>query len=535
MADAALGIAGVALAIPGVVDLLFKYAEWIRERTKVYRNAKGVWEEMGQFAGNLASGELGDWVKLAGSFCTQRGGDTVLKNSLELNLRKLAAHVAETKLFLERNHPGHVFERLLFTVSGERRARELNRNLAQDKQELAQILVINYIHTQQFPNTLLLTAEDLVFYQSYGYHPIPGTSNLFTARGDLRDQKGAYRETDLITERFAPEENVSADTLQAIARLIYRHPSRKGTEPTDGLRGSLPCLGYQMEPVPQLVFLRPKGTLTPLHTLIAADQDASRQPLDVRFQLARSLSEAVLGVHVQGLVHKNIRTDTILVVEPPDPSGRGDESAGGGGGGGGGTKKKREAYLTNWHLLREASGATTMSGGTQWVQDIYRHPRRQGQHVQEKYNICHDIYSLGVCLLEIGLWEPLIRRPSNDDDDESAGRAPAGVSDLFKAAAGVAGAGADSDQEMRRKLRHPRAVQGMLIALARQNLPQRMGRGYCRLVVACLTVLDGTTGGGGGFRDSADVDWRAMTRTEQGVAFRDFILSFFADASVIFE
>lgn len=40
--------------------------------------------------------------------------------------------------------------------------------------------------------------------------------------------------------------------------------------------------------------------------------------------------------------------------------------------------------------------------------DIYRHPKRQGLQLDERYNMKHDIYSLGVCLLEIGLWEPFI-------------------------------------------------------------------------------------------------------------------------------
>ncbi|KAK7976242.1 hypothetical protein PG989_014705 [Apiospora arundinis] len=29
--------------MPGVLDLMFRYSHWIRERTQVYRNAKGVW------------------------------------------------------------------------------------------------------------------------------------------------------------------------------------------------------------------------------------------------------------------------------------------------------------------------------------------------------------------------------------------------------------------------------------------------------------------------------------------------------------
>lgn len=32
-----------------------------------------------------------------------------------------------------------------------------------------------------------------------------------------------------------------------------------------------------------------------------------------------------------------------------------------------------------------------------------------GEFPAEAYKMQHDIYSLGVCLLEIGLWEPLVK------------------------------------------------------------------------------------------------------------------------------
>ncbi|KAF5568229.1 serine threonine kinase 33 [Fusarium phyllophilum] len=42
-----------------------------------------------------------------------------------------------------------------------------------------------------------------------------------------------------------------------------------------------------------------------------------------------------------------------------------------------------------------------------WDYDIYRHPKRQGLHPQSRYTMNHDLYSLGVVLLELGLWRPL--------------------------------------------------------------------------------------------------------------------------------
>jgi hypothetical protein len=39
----------------------------------------------------------------------------------------------------------------------------------------------------------------------------------------------------------------------------------------------------------------------------------------------------------------------------------------------------------------------------------YRHPQRWGEKVKWPFTMLHDIYSLGVVLLEIGLWQSLIK------------------------------------------------------------------------------------------------------------------------------
>jgi len=55
-----------------------------------------------------------------------------------------------------------------------------------------------------------------------------------------------------------------------------------------------------------------------------------------------------------------------------------------------------DIYLTNWRLLRGVSGPTVQSDGSQWTENIYRHPNLQGLQMEERYNIGHDVYSLGV-------------------------------------------------------------------------------------------------------------------------------------------
>lgn len=84
--------------------------------------------------------------------------------------------------------------------------------------------------------------------------------------------------------------------------------------------------------------------------------------------------------------------------------------------------------------------------------DIYRHPDRQGQPM-ETFKKIHDIYALGVVLLEIGLWEPAIKFQK----------------DMFSTAT------------------NPRAVKEQLIKYAQRRLDSRVGLKYKNIVIKCLT------------------------------------------------
>lgn len=509
-----VGVAGVALAIPGVVDLLFQYGEWIWDRIQTFQNAKGVWVDLGQFGWSLSKGEVNGLVLAAKSFYLDEGCDPGLKNSLEIQLRRLYSDIDAARSFLEGQDPVGLFGRAIFTISGARRAKELNKILRAHQSGLIQTLSLGDIKARRISDELLLTSKRFRRYESFNYQAVPYTLHLFVARGDYRDQplEGPYREVSIVVERYTTNDQVPEDILKEIASFLhYRLPENARLQSKEVLqRGILTCLGYQMQPTPELIFELPKGFHNPqtLQTLIAADQGVAHHPLDFRFRLARQLSEAVLRVNAANLVHKNIRTETILVLQPNNlPSDEESRNAAGFG----------DVYLTNWRLLRDTSGPTIQSVGNSWTEDLYRHPKRQGLHVQERYNMGHDIYSLGVCLLEIGLWDALVQTRTADGQPR--------VSQLFRAAAKVEGYN-DPEAELRKKLDRPTEVKNTLLQLAKDNLPPRMGLGYYRLVTACLTGLDQPSGFG------AEVDFTKMNLVEQGVAFKDLVLSFFADMSL---
>ena len=170
-----------------------------------------------------------------------------------------------------------------------------------------------------------------------------------------------------------------------------------------------------------------------------------------RFQLAKQLAKSISYVHTLDFVHKNIRPETVLGFETSD-------SAFG------------LFFLVGFEKVRTADGRTRRSGDSAWEKNLYRHPYRQGLSPEDIYTMQHDIYSLGVCLLEVGMWESFVLY-------EDGVTAP-----LPAPALGIT---LDSPE-----FRQPVLMKENLIALAKHDLPKRMGERYKEVVVNCLTCLD---------------------------------------------
>jgi hypothetical protein len=106
--------------------------------------------------------------------------------------------------------------------------------------------------------------------------------------------------------------------------------------------------------------------------------------LTERMKLARQLAAAVSHINNYEFVHKNIRPENLIGFN-----------------------------LIGFQQVRTVNDQTYSRGDDAWDRDLYRHPDRQGQNPQEKYNISHNMYSLGVCLLEIGVWSPFVEHTAD--------------------------------------------------------------------------------------------------------------------------
>jgi serine/threonine protein kinase len=284
---------------------------------------------------------------------------------------------------------------------------------------------------------------------------------------------------------FGKRDNGSSDVIldhitcpvQANTRILkknIRNLARKLSHTDPITFGLLSCKGVVEQGLSQnrhngftMVFRVPREYSEPQSLrswLLSGDSSHS---LSDRFRIATQLAQSVGYVHTFGFVHKNVLPETILIFKSSEST-------------------IGSVSLVGFGNFRDAEGGTLRSGDTLWEKNIYRHPRRQGQTPQDDYIMQHDIYSLGVCLLELGLWESFVVYEGNHTVPSP--------STLVRFAEN----GLDSQQ--------PSLIMDHLVSMTRELLPRRMGTIYSKVVETCLTCLDDDNADFGNEQEFVDAD-----------------------------
>jgi serine/threonine protein kinase len=229
------------------------------------------------------------------------------------------------------------------------------------------------------------------------------------------------------------------------------------------------------------------GQLSSIDILYQTPKDSS-QPTSLRellldqkpvsvsaiMRLVKQLVRSVSYIHACNFVHKNIRPENIIVFQGPNsPLG--------------------STFLLGFSHFRNTNFQTNLIGDPAWHRNLYRHPQRQGTLVQDRYVMQHDIYSLGVCLLEIGLWKPFVWYPISGEHGEPV---PGLVLEFKLSDAQFATVGSAASL----------GIKEHLVELAKNNLPSRLGDMYTEIVLACLNCLDPENEEFGSVKDLVDGD-----------------------------
>ncbi|PVH93642.1 hypothetical protein DM02DRAFT_676715 [Periconia macrospinosa] len=258
-----------------------------------------------------------------------------------------------------------------------------------------------------------------------------------------------YLERPLLVEfrSYAPEktepvplEDRTKDRVEMLAHLLLQ---RK-----DSVFHTLSCEGWVLDAQENQVaflFAIPDGMKgMPFSLLRLYELQALRPSLGERLRLAKSLACSICELQLVKWVHKSFRSENILFF----PRAQGAQEAS--------IEKDRVGISQPWVMGFEFSRPELdFSSGRpdkDIARDVYRHPERQ-QRPQRPFSKIHDIYGLGVVLLEIGLWRPVL----------------------------------SLERDGFRRVNDPFTIQSYLVKKAEKSLPLQVGEHYKQVVVRCLT------------------------------------------------
>ena len=193
-------------------------------------------------------------------------------------------------------------------------------------------------------------------------------------------------------------------------------------------------------------------------------RNRTKPSLNFRINLCNQLATAVLQTMTLALVHKNIRPENILLL--PAESSAGTISG-----------STPAVVLTGWQYARQVEhGVTNFRGETTLQRKVYQHPERQVVEAERKYTMAHDLYSLGVCMVEMLTWESLLL--ATEPPTMSANFITA-----FKSL--------DLQEDIAEPYtKHAEQIQQTLIHMCDQQIPVVAGEKMARLVKDFLTCLD---------------------------------------------
>jgi hypothetical protein len=294
-----------------------------------------------------------------------------------------------------------------------------------------------------------------------------------TAKAGSRGAGGGTTQWFIIDSlpcRPGSEQVLSGDVRELARKLSRAEPLTFGLLNCKGAMRMMDPTGRHLQGF-DLILRIPDGMeiLQSLRQVLLNAEANAHMSLTRRMRIAQQLAKSISYVHTFKFVHKNVCPESVLIFEDLD-------------------SKRSAAFLVGFDNFRSADGGTLMMGDQRWERNIYRHPERQGDIPENQYRMQHDIYSLGVCLLEIGMWESFVEYTKEDNPQPTHSKAYREFMSWVSDAAGTrerqpAGSAAYMSFVAYK-------LKDYLVKMAKERLPQRMGDRYAEVVETCLTCLD---------------------------------------------
>ncbi|KAK4493823.1 hypothetical protein PRZ48_015008 [Zasmidium cellare] len=231
--------------------------------------------------------------------------------------------------------------------------------------------------------------------------------------------RGNFR---VVTERRKVDSLTPSDAVPRLAQMLH-------TVDPD-MMGLLRCIAYHDN---RLSYEIPAGfSYEPrsLREALIKTGGRPRHSLDQRLGLLTRLASALHFVHVAGNVHKQVRSDNVLIFQDQSQAGNKKDHA------------LRHCFLVGFDLARGTGTASEQTGPDEFHKNIYLPEGRQGTQVHPaKFSQWDDVFSYGVVALEICLWTPFVTHVNDDPSKPLAlspilkGRTPGGIIEKYCSAA----------------------------------------------------------------------------------------------------
>jgi hypothetical protein len=474
MTEAAVGIAGLILTVPGTIDLCVKYGQFLEQKMESYHHMQEI-TRLHRFIAELIQGELHSLLCFFHSFHGAQPLEDqtrtlfeqlryLLENvisqvsSLDFGVRaKLGFSFRRRKSLenackeLEEWHTRFLRRAIVFLLfGGPSTTGSISTNHSQVLRRVQRIrkAILDPIPESKTTKLLLDAFDTSVQLRRLD------SSNVYAS--DVGSELVEYRTYDAST---------AAEEIKATQSLI-RDLAAGLHESDPSFMGLLHCNGFSAEPAYNRFALRfqyPVGKTKPQTLDCLLRSQKVRHSLSDRLVLARKLASAVLYLHSCGFVHKNLRPENVLVFDTIAVQG---------------AEKKSfpdvigEPFLVGFDGVRKSAAASNMIRVEEWEKNIYLHPDRHRMSQGDEFTMRHDIYSLGVVLLEIALW------------------------DTFTNAEKGAGRYLWEKRDGSQVLRTPQGLKARYLEIARSHAHRVFGDKYRDVVISCLEGLEDEEKGG---------------------------------------
>ncbi|KAL8997289.1 MAG: hypothetical protein Q9169_003381 [Polycauliona sp. 2 TL-2023] len=506
MAEIALGIAGVGVALPALAETAVRYGRFIVSKYSTFKDSKDE-HEIQRLLVKLHWDEIQATI-LFFARSSDRFDGTV-RDLVEAHLHILLKKFEVVILNLQKNlRSGNEVKRIRYAVFGKNVLEELIADLEKWQTRFLQYLqLITFTGhrlvepespaadvAKKAPSLTAFTKLQDLSVDDGGHNAVPyppkdtdypdsQAESLRCSNVFMLPRPGASPlapTIDLIDRRYYDRDRDNVEYVRQIVCQTAKILSAADPE----TMGILSCRGFIHRPhlsrFDLVLPLPPTVTTCPrsLRDLLTdpVHRGHASHSLSERLLLAKNLAAAVFYMHTSKLIHKNIRPETILVLSANPSSNPAESSV---------SQRQSKTSLFPYTLGRpvlvgfdnvrqvDLDWVSKRNGTLSWEEDVYQHPTRHGAMAARYYSVQHDVYSLGVVLIEIALWQSFIVYDKERQDFRPNtvlwGKAESKVEGLQK---GESGAGEQ--------------IMAHLEKLARLEVPVVMGDKYRKVILSCL-------------------------------------------------